>query len=66
MPDADLTVISCQDAALINDGREIFVINALKNIMSYADGYCVYRNPFPIIGGIKLGPCMLHTPMETK
>ena len=33
-------MISCIDAILLNDGRELIMTNASKNIISMADNFC--------------------------
>ena len=45
--------MNCTDAIILNDTREIFLINTSKNIMSYGDFYCI------IPSKVKLDNCFL-------
>ena len=51
---AELVVMDCADASIINDGREIFVLTTDQQIRSHGDEFCV----FPIGEEIKLVVCL--------
>lgn len=55
---AELVTIECKDAAIMDDGREIFVINSDMHFMSYTDGFCMNRVGAKISLGACAGPGM--------